>query len=131
MNELSFYDHTLDAGDAGFRRALVTEPSHPYVSAWWPPRHLIGHELTFTHEIRDLIDAIATGIDPVPSFRRWVAGAAGAGRRRAKRDDRQRLDRSGSSMTASVRREPLYTRGRFVPGPRAGPWVVAAGGRPN
>jgi predicted dehydrogenase len=68
MNELSFYDHTQDAGDAGFRRILVTEPTHPYMAAWWPPGHLIGYEHTFTHEVRDLIDAIATGTDPAPSF---------------------------------------------------------------
>jgi predicted dehydrogenase len=68
MNELSFYDHTLDAADAGFRRILVTESAHPYMEAWWPPGHLIGYEHTFTHEIRDLIGAIASGTDPVPSF---------------------------------------------------------------
>jgi predicted dehydrogenase len=68
MNELSFYDHTLDAADAGFRRILVTEAAHPYMKAWWPPGHLIGYEHTFTHEIRDLIDAIASGTDPAPSF---------------------------------------------------------------
>lgn len=68
MNELSFYDHTADAAEAGFRRILVTESAHPYMAAWWPPGHLIGYEHTFTHEIRDLIDAIASGTDPVPSF---------------------------------------------------------------
>jgi predicted dehydrogenase len=68
MNELLFYDHTLDAADAGFRRILVTEAAHPYMAAWWPPGHLIGYEHTFTHEIRDLIDAIASGTDPAPSF---------------------------------------------------------------
>ncbi|HEU5160606.1 MAG TPA: Gfo/Idh/MocA family oxidoreductase [Streptosporangiaceae bacterium] len=68
MNELSFYDHTQDAADAGFRRILVTEATHPYMAAWWPPGHLIGYEHTFTHEIRDLVEAIATGTDPVPSF---------------------------------------------------------------
>jgi predicted dehydrogenase len=68
MNELSFYDNTLDPTDAGFRRILVTEPTHPYMAAWWPPGHLIGYEHTFTHEIRDLVDAIANGTAPAPSF---------------------------------------------------------------
>jgi predicted dehydrogenase len=68
MNELSFYDHRLAAAEAGFRRILVTEQSHPYMRAWWPPGHLIGYEHTFTHEVRDLIDAIANGTDPTPSF---------------------------------------------------------------
>jgi predicted dehydrogenase len=54
---------------AGFRRILVTEPAHPYLSAWWPPGHLLGYEHTFTHEIRDLVVAIGADEDPVPSFR--------------------------------------------------------------
>jgi predicted dehydrogenase len=68
MNELWFHDHTDDAETAGFRRILVTEPSHPYLEGWWPPGHLIGYEHTFTHEIRDLLEAIGTGADPAPSF---------------------------------------------------------------
>ena len=69
MNELSYYDGTEDASTAGFRRILVTEPDHPYLSAWWPPGHLLGYEHSFTHEIRDLVDAIGAGEDPLPSFR--------------------------------------------------------------
>ena len=68
MNELCFYDGTEDAATAGFRRILVTEPDHPYLSAWWPPGHLIGYEHSFTHELRDLVEAIGTGQDPTPSF---------------------------------------------------------------
>jgi predicted dehydrogenase len=67
LNELWFYESAPGA-DAGFRRILVTEPSHPYVAAWWPPGHVIGWEHTFTHEVRDLITAIAEGTDPAPSF---------------------------------------------------------------
>jgi predicted dehydrogenase len=68
MNELWFHDHTLDPEYAGFRRVLATEASHPYMAAWWPPGHIIGYEHTFTHEVRDLIEAIATDTDPAPSF---------------------------------------------------------------
>ena len=68
MNELSFHDHTEDAELAGFRRILVTEPGHPYLSAWWPPGHLLGYEHSFTHQIRDLVEAIGIGQDPRPSF---------------------------------------------------------------
>ena len=67
MNELSFYDGS-DGESAGFRRILVTEPTHPYVGAWWPPGHLLGYEHTFTHEVVDLVRAIADGTDPTPSF---------------------------------------------------------------
>ncbi|WP_433347561.1 Gfo/Idh/MocA family protein [Microtetraspora malaysiensis] len=68
MNELWFHDHTLDGAEAGFRRVLVTEPSHPYVGAWWPPGHGLGYEHTFTHEVKDFIEAIAAGTAPEPSF---------------------------------------------------------------
>jgi predicted dehydrogenase len=67
LNELEVYE---SAGDdtAGFRRVLVTEPGHPYLSAWWPPGHILGWEHTFTHQVRDLVVAIAEGTDPEPSF---------------------------------------------------------------
>jgi predicted dehydrogenase len=69
LNELEFYDGTQPAGRQGFTRILVTEAEHPYMSAWWPTGHIIGYEHSFTHEVRDLIEAIATGADPAPSFR--------------------------------------------------------------
>ncbi len=73
LNELEFCDFTESSGPgdpatAGFRRILVTEPGHPYLSAWWPPGHVLGWEHTFTHEVRDLVTAIAEGADPEPSF---------------------------------------------------------------
>jgi predicted dehydrogenase len=68
LNELEFYDHAEDAAVAGFRRILVTEPGHPYLSAWWPPGHVLGWDATFTHEVADLVWAIAAGTDPEPSF---------------------------------------------------------------
>ena len=69
LNELQFYDRADDPATAGFRTIGVTEPSHPYLSAWWPPGHVLGWEHTFTHEVRDLVTAIAAGTDPAPSFR--------------------------------------------------------------
>jgi len=68
LNELWFHDETAPAAEAGFRRILVTEPTHPYLDAWWPPGHLLGYEHTFTHEIADFVRAIGAGEDPAPSF---------------------------------------------------------------
>jgi predicted dehydrogenase len=68
MNVLHFYDREEPAATAGFRRILVTEPEHPYVAAWWPPGHLIGYEHGFTHQVVDLVNDIAAGADPTPSF---------------------------------------------------------------
>ncbi|MFG1700235.1 Gfo/Idh/MocA family protein [Nonomuraea sp. NPDC049309] len=63
MNELWYSE-----GGGGFERILVTEPDHPYVGAWWPPGHGLGYEHTFTHEVKDFLEAIANGTDPSPSF---------------------------------------------------------------
>jgi predicted dehydrogenase len=68
LNELEYHDHTADPLTAGFRRILVTEPGHPYLSAWWPPGHVLGWDATFSHEVADLVTAIAAGTDPLPSF---------------------------------------------------------------
>ncbi len=67
MNELRLYESNAPAGEQGFRRILVTEPEHPYMAAWWPTGHLIGYEHTFSHQVKDFIDAVATGTDPSPS----------------------------------------------------------------
>ena len=68
LNELEFCDGTEPSETAGFRRILVTEPGHPYLSAWWPPGHALGWEHTFSHQFRDLLLAIADGTQPSPSF---------------------------------------------------------------
>ncbi|MFV2102582.1 Gfo/Idh/MocA family protein [Micromonospora sp. LOL_024] len=68
LNELEFHDATRPAAEQGFSRILVTESEHPYLSAWWPPGHIIGYEHSFTHQMRDFIEAVATGVDPAPSF---------------------------------------------------------------
>ncbi|WP_437384954.1 Gfo/Idh/MocA family protein [Plantibacter flavus] len=68
MNELEVYDATAPAGRQGFTRIIVTEPEHPYMAAWWPTGHGIGYEHPFSHQVRDLVHAITSGIDPEPSF---------------------------------------------------------------
>jgi predicted dehydrogenase len=68
MNVLQFFDGTEPAETAGFRRIIVTEPEHPYVGAWWPAGHGLGYEHGFSHQVVDLVNAIAAGEDPTPSF---------------------------------------------------------------
>jgi predicted dehydrogenase len=68
MNVLHFYDAQEPPETAGFRRILVTEPTHPYVGAWWPPGHGLGYEHGFTHQVVDLVTAISKGEQPLPSF---------------------------------------------------------------
>jgi predicted dehydrogenase len=68
MNELRvcFADDPADV--QGFRTVLVTETEHPYMENWWPAGHIIGYEHTFVHTIKDLLDGIATGKSPAPTF---------------------------------------------------------------
>ena len=68
MNVLELFDADEPDETSGFRRILVTEPGHPYVAAWWPPGHGLGYEHAFTHQVVDLVTAIADGTDPSPTF---------------------------------------------------------------
>ncbi|GIV12763.1 MAG: oxidoreductase [Fimbriimonadales bacterium] len=68
MNELELYLETDPPGMRGFRTIQVTEGVHPYISAWWPPGHIIGYEHTFTHLVRDALEAISKNELPSPNF---------------------------------------------------------------
>jgi predicted dehydrogenase len=68
MNVLQLFDASEPDETAGFRRILVTEPGHPYTGSWWPPGHGLGYEHGFTHQVVDLVRAIADGTDPAPTF---------------------------------------------------------------
>lgn len=68
MNVLEFYDATRPSGEQGFTRILVTDFEHPYLSGWWPAGHMLGYEHGFSHQVKDLTEAIAAGTDPHPTF---------------------------------------------------------------
>jgi len=68
LNELQFYSGGDEATVQGFRTIMVTESSHPYVSAWWPPGHIIGWEHTFIHEVSDFLLAVAKDEPVYPDF---------------------------------------------------------------
>lgn len=68
MNFLHLYDNADDPAVRGFHRIMVTEPEHPYVGSWWPTGHGLGYEHGFTHQVVDLVRAIADGRQPTPSF---------------------------------------------------------------
>jgi len=68
MNVLEFYSREDPDYAQGFKRIMVTESTHPYISAWWPPGHIIGYEHTFVHQAYDLMNALAEDKMPSPSF---------------------------------------------------------------
>ena len=73
MNELQFFSLDDPPEAQGFRTILVTEGVHKYMSAWWPPGHIIGWEHTFTHGVLDLINGIVANQSPAPTFADGVA----------------------------------------------------------
>ena len=68
MNELQYFSSDDPTCCQGFRTILVTEPEHPYVSAWWPPGHIIGYEHEFVHAVVDFLNAVDAGTEIRPNF---------------------------------------------------------------
>jgi predicted dehydrogenase len=68
MNRLKYFNLDDPADARGFRDILVTEPVHPYGSAWWPPGHLIGYEHTFINAFSDFVKAVADSKSVEPTF---------------------------------------------------------------
>lgn len=68
MNAISYYDATAPQSELGFKRIFVTEAVHPYMDAWWPTGHLLGYEHGFSHQAKDLVEAIVGETQPRPSF---------------------------------------------------------------
>ncbi len=68
MNRLKYFraDDPTDA--QGFRDILVTDSSHPFAGAWWPPGHIVGYEHTFVNTFADFIIAVVAGRSVQPTF---------------------------------------------------------------
>jgi predicted dehydrogenase len=59
MNELQVYLRGDEKSSlAGFRQVDVTNIGHPFAARWWP-RHPLGWDQTFVHEVAHMLDAIA------------------------------------------------------------------------
>ena len=71
MNELAWWDNTLDSSLRGWSRIMCTNPGdHPYVDAYWPPAHLIGYEHGFTSMAADIVRVLSgrKPVVPLPDF---------------------------------------------------------------
>lgn len=68
MNELNFFSSEDPEHVQGFHKILVTEATHPYLDAWWPPGHIIGYDHTFTNAMADFLNAIGSGGKVEPNF---------------------------------------------------------------
>jgi len=68
MNELQYLNLEDPVDEQGFRTILVTNPTHPYMAAWWPPGHIIGYEHEFTHAVVDFLTALEKGTKITPNL---------------------------------------------------------------
>ena len=72
MNELDFYDNTIDEKVQGWNTINVTNggAGHPYAGAWWPVAHVLGYEHSFVNMAADIVKAIGgqQPVVPLPSF---------------------------------------------------------------
>jgi len=68
MNNLELYLKDDPEGMQGFRSINCTEGVHPYTGAYWAAGHPIGYEHTFIHLAHDLMQGIASGSNPSPTF---------------------------------------------------------------
>ena len=68
MNELQYLSLEDPVDQQGFRTVLVTNATHPYVAAWWPPGHIIGYEHEFTHAVFDFLTALDQSTEILPNF---------------------------------------------------------------
>ncbi|MEM7381413.1 MAG: Gfo/Idh/MocA family oxidoreductase [Bacteroidota bacterium] len=68
LNELQYFSAKDDTDKQGFRNILVTNKSHPFLKAWWPPGHILGWEHTFIHQFSELIYGIAQKNQVTPNF---------------------------------------------------------------
>jgi predicted dehydrogenase len=68
MNELEYFNREDPPEQQGFKTIMATEPVHDYMTAWWPPGHVIGYEHEFVHAVVDFMKAIETGEEIRPNF---------------------------------------------------------------
>jgi len=68
LNELEVYLAKDEEETRGFRRIMVTAPSHPFMGHWWPEGHVLGWEHGFVHQVVEMVESIAQGRPASPSF---------------------------------------------------------------
>jgi len=69
LNELEFFSRKDPEYARGFKTIYLTDPSQPYMKAYWPGGHIIGWEHTFINEVYDFLNAIKEERDVEPTFR--------------------------------------------------------------
>ncbi len=92
LNELLFFSQDDPDYAQGFRNILATESVHDYVSALWPPGHIIGYEHEFHHAVFDFLKAIDTHGTITPNFADGLAETKVLEAARKSAETGQRID---------------------------------------
>jgi predicted dehydrogenase len=69
LHRLEYFDHKDEGRVRGWRSIHVTDGDHPYMGKWWVPGLSIGYDASFTHQVADFIDGVASGKPAQPDFR--------------------------------------------------------------
>ena len=73
LHRLSYFDHRDEGRTRGWRSIHVTDGDHPYMGKWWVPGLQIGYEHSFTHQVADFIEGLASGKPAGPTFKDGLA----------------------------------------------------------
>ena len=73
LHRLQYFDHRDEGKVRGWRSIHVSDGEQPYMGAWWVPGLAIGYGESFTHQIKDFLDGMASGQPAGPTFRDALA----------------------------------------------------------
>jgi len=73
LHRLQYFDHSDEGKVRGWRSIHVSDGDQPYMGAWWVPGLAIGYGESFTHQLKDFLDGMASGNPAGPTFRDALA----------------------------------------------------------
>ncbi|MDR2849137.1 MAG: Gfo/Idh/MocA family oxidoreductase [Verrucomicrobiota bacterium] len=73
LHRLQYFDHRDEGIVRGWRTIHVSDGDQPYMGAWWVPGLAIGYGESFTHQLKDFLDGLASGKPAGPTFRDALA----------------------------------------------------------
>jgi predicted dehydrogenase len=71
LHRLQVFDYKDEGKIRGWKSVHVTDnsPDHPYMDRWWVPGLAVGYDASFTHQVADFLDGLASGKPAGPTFR--------------------------------------------------------------
>jgi len=69
LHRLQYFDYNDEGPLRGWKSIHVTDGEHPYMGKWWVPGLQIGYEHSFTHQVADFLQGLASGKPAGPTFR--------------------------------------------------------------